>query len=76
MATGPTAVYLPLRGVSLIDTEGQPFYGQQEDEALFNAIRTKLDSRKAELVEMETDINDEQFALAMANKLITMLKNR
>lgn len=76
MSTGPAAVYLPLKGVSLIDTEGQPFYGKEEDEALFSAIRTRLDSGKAELIEMETDINDEQFALAMAAKLITMLKKR
>lgn len=76
LSTGPAAVYLPLKGVSLIDTEGQPFCGKEEDEALFDAIRAKLDSNRAELIEMDTDINDEQFALAMANKLIAMLENR
>lgn len=75
MSQGPAAVFLPLKGVSLIDTEGQPFYGKQEDAALFGAIRAKLDVDKVELVEMNTDINDEQFALAAAKKLISFLES-
>lgn len=74
VTTGPAAVFLPLKGVSLIDTEGKPFYGPAEDEALFNAIRTELNRDKIELVEMNTDINDESFAVAMADKLITMMQ--
>lgn len=64
-ARGPVAVYLPLQGVSLIDVEGEDFYDPETDEALFEAIRDHLDS-DIELVEMDTDINDEEFALAMA----------
>lgn len=75
-AKGAAAVYLPLKGVSLIDIKGQPFYGPQEDAELFNAIRAKIDRNRVELVEMDTHINDEQFAVAMAKKLITMLKKK
>jgi uncharacterized protein (UPF0261 family) len=74
VTTGPAAVFLPLKGVSLIDTEGKPFYGPAEDEVLFNAIRTELNRDKIELVEMNTDINDESFAVAMADKLISMMQ--
>lgn len=31
MATGPVALFLPLKGVSAIDVEGAPFYGPAED---------------------------------------------
>ena len=36
MSIGPCAVMLPLKGVSMIDAEGQPFYGPEEDAALFS----------------------------------------
>ena len=35
MAVGKTALILPLKGVSAIYGEGQPFYGPEEDRALF-----------------------------------------
>lgn len=75
MAKGPTAMFLPLKGVSLIDMPGKPFYGPEEDVALFTTLRQNLSSN-VELTEMDTDINDEQFALAMANKLLSMLESK
>ncbi|NMA00982.1 MAG: UPF0261 family protein [Clostridia bacterium] len=75
MSQGPTTLFLPLKGVSLIDIEGQPFYGPEEDAALFEELRKGIDKEKVELIEMDTDINDEEFALAMAKKLISMLEN-
>lgn len=74
MATGPTALFLPLKGVSLIDAEGQPFYGPEEDQALFDTLRANINKDKVELIEMDANINDETFALAMAKKLIDMLE--
>ncbi|MDK2824065.1 MAG: hypothetical protein PWQ67_252 [Clostridia bacterium] len=74
MAKGPTALFLPLKGVSLIDVEGKPFYGPEEDTALFEELRKGIDKNKVELIEMDTDINDESFALAMAKKLVEMLE--
>jgi len=67
-ATGPTALFVPLRGVSAIDAEDQPFHDPEADEALFAALREGLDAR-VELVEMDCHINDEAFATAMAEKL-------
>lgn len=75
MAKGNTTLFLPLRGVSLIDVEGQPFYGPDEDQELFNTLRKNIDKQKIELFEMDTDINDEKFALAMAKKLEEMMEN-
>jgi uncharacterized protein (UPF0261 family) len=72
-AKGPTALFIPLRGVSMIATEGQPFYDASADEALFSAVRQDLGSN-VELHELDTDINDPEFALAMANRLHEMLQ--
>jgi len=68
-ATGPTSLFLPLRGVSAIDREGAPFCDEAADRALFGAIRSELDTQRIELVEMDTDVNDDRFADAMADRL-------
>ena len=67
-ATGPTALFLPLAGVSMIDAEGQPFHDPEADAALFEALREGLD-RSVELVEMDCNVNDPEFAAAMVTKL-------
>jgi uncharacterized protein (UPF0261 family) len=73
VAKGPTALFVPLRGVSMIATEGEPFYDPVADEALFSAVREGL-GPDVELHELDTDINDPEFALAMANRLHEMLQ--
>jgi uncharacterized protein (UPF0261 family) len=72
-ATGPTALFVPLKGVSMIDAEGQPFHDPEADEALFAAVREGLDDR-VELIEMDCNVNDPEFAAAMADKLDEYLK--
>jgi uncharacterized protein (UPF0261 family) len=67
-ATGPTALFVPLKGVSMIAVEGQVFHDPAADEALFSALREHLDP-KVETHWLELDINDERFALAMADRL-------
>lgn len=71
-AKSPTVLMLPLKGVSAIDGEGQPFNGPEEDKMLFDTIRSKL-SNHVELIELDNNINDEAFALAAAKKLIELL---
>ncbi|MFC7229704.1 Tm-1-like ATP-binding domain-containing protein [Salinirubellus salinus] len=73
-ATGPTALYLPLGGVSMLDVEGEDFHDPEADRALFDAIREGLDEG-VELVEMETDVNDEAFARAMAERLDAYMRD-
>jgi uncharacterized protein (UPF0261 family) len=66
---GPTALFLPLRGVSLYAIEGRVFHDAAADEALFTALREHVDGRRVEMYELDVDINDREFALAMANRL-------
>ncbi|HEY8457190.1 MAG TPA: Tm-1-like ATP-binding domain-containing protein [Actinopolymorphaceae bacterium] len=73
-ATGPSALFLPLKGISAIAVEGGPFYDPEADAALFDAIRSTLDRSRVELVELDLDINDPAFAAAMADKLDSYVK--
>ena len=74
MAPGKTALFLPLKGVSMIDAEGQPFYGPEEDKALFETLRQNIGPR-VELVEMDNNVNDDAFAVAAAQKLLDLLES-
>jgi uncharacterized protein (UPF0261 family) len=67
-ARGPAALFVPLRGMSLISVDGQPFYDPEADRALRDGLRESL-GPTVEVHEMDTDINDETFALAAANRL-------
>jgi uncharacterized protein (UPF0261 family) len=62
-------LFVPLRGVSMIDAEGQPFHDPEADAALFGALREGLAGSAVEIVELEHNINDEEFAMAMAERL-------
>lgn len=75
-AQGPTALMLPLKGVSMLDVEGQPFYGAEEDAVLFAALRQNINRQTVELIEMDTDINDQTFAVAAAKKLIELMNRK
>jgi len=76
MAKGSTVMMLPLKGVSMIDEPNQVFYGVDEDEALFNELRTKLNRDVVELQEYPLHINDKEFAEAAAQKLIDLMGHK
>jgi uncharacterized protein (UPF0261 family) len=71
-AAGPTVLFVPLRGVSAIGVEGQPFHGPEADQALLDGLRETLD-QSVEVHEVDADINDERFAGAMVERLHELL---
>jgi len=71
---GPTAVLLPLRGVSAIDREGEPFWWPEADAALFQSIRQW--THGVELIECDAHINDPLVAEVAAKKLLEYLGKR
>jgi uncharacterized protein (UPF0261 family) len=73
-AAGPTVLFVPLRGVSMIATEGQPFHDPEADEALFRTLRELVDTSRVEVHEVDADVNDPAFALAMANRLHELIE--
>jgi uncharacterized protein (UPF0261 family) len=72
-ARGPLTVFVPLKGVSLIATEGQVFYDPAADAALFGALREHLD-QDVDVQELDLDVNDPEFARAMADRLDVLYK--
>lgn len=71
-AVGKAAVYIPLRGVSEIDVEGKPFYSPEAMQAFIDALKANLRA-DIPIVEVDTDINDPQFAAAAAQALLAMV---
>jgi uncharacterized protein (UPF0261 family) len=69
---GPTAVVLPLRGVSAIDGEGKPFWWPAADQALYASLRSWM-SPQVRLIELDLHINDAGFAEAATRTLLEML---
>jgi uncharacterized protein (UPF0261 family) len=69
---GPTAVLVPLRGVSAIDKEGQPFAWPEADAALFQSLRNWM-SPHVDLIELDLHINDPEFAQEAAARLLGMM---
>lgn len=68
LATGPVTVFIPLRGVSMIDVADKPFYDPVADAALIAELKAGL-RKGIGVKEMDCDINDPKFARAMAREL-------
>ena len=75
LASGKTVLMLPLKGVSAIDVEGQPFYGPEEDAALFRTLKENVNRSVVEIEEYDMAINDPKFAEAAAKRLIRLMEN-
>jgi uncharacterized protein (UPF0261 family) len=71
-ATGPTALFVPLKGVSMIAVEGQPFHDPTADEALLAGLAETIGD--VEVHRLDLDINDERFAVAVADRLADMVQ--
>lgn len=69
---GPVSVLLPLRAISIISAEGQPFHDPAADAALFDSIRQNL-APSVTLIEVDAAINDPAFAEACASTLMKHL---
>ena len=52
----------------MLDVEGEEFHDPEADRTLFDALREGIDD-DVELLEMDTDVNDEEFARTIAAKL-------
>jgi uncharacterized protein (UPF0261 family) len=74
-AGGPTALFVPLKGVSMIAVEGQPFYDRDADGALLAGLHETL-AEEVEVHELDTDINDPAFAVAMTDRLHELIGGR
>ena len=60
-ASGPVAILLPLKGVSMLDSEGQQFWDPAADAACFDAIKQNVKAG-VPVIEMPNNVNDPEFA--------------
>ena len=74
-ATGPTELFIPLRGVSAIDVEGAPFRDAEADAMLFAELRAGLAGSGVVVHELDQAINDPGFGAAMARALHASITN-
>ena len=72
-ARGPAAVIFPMRGLSILDGEGQPFWDPAADAALAEAIKETL-RPDIPFVEVDANINDADFSAAAVTLLYRLLK--
>lgn len=75
LAKGPVTLFIPLRGVSMIATEGGAFYDAEADRCLIEQLKAGLQSH-VEVYELDMDINDPRFAQAMARRLDELIQSR
>jgi len=72
-AEGPTELFIPLKGVSAIDVDGQPFRDAEADAALFHELRTGLAGSAVIVHEIDAPINEPGFGTAMADTLHALI---
>ena len=74
-ATGPVAFLIPLRGVSMLDADGQPFCDREADRAMFDAIKTNLKSN-IPVAELDVNINDPAFAAKAVEMMLELVQQK
>ncbi len=74
-ARGPVAFLLPLRGVSLLDGDNQPFCDRAADQAMFTELRRHL-LTDIPVEEVNVNINDPQFAQKAVELVLELIATR
>jgi uncharacterized protein (UPF0261 family) len=72
-AKGPVAFLIPLKGVSILDSDGQPFCDREADRAMFETIKAHL-KEGIPVVEMERNINDPEFSVKAVEMMLDLIK--
>jgi uncharacterized protein (UPF0261 family) len=71
---GQIRFLLPLKGVSMLDMEGKPFFDPEADEALFQSIEKNLiQTNMRKLIKLDLHINDREFANALVENFLEII---
>jgi len=71
-AKGPVAVLIPLKGVSILDGDGEMFCDRDADRAMFDAMKANLRG-DVPVVELDANINDPAFSDKAAAMMLEMI---
>jgi uncharacterized protein (UPF0261 family) len=72
---GRVAFLLPLKGVSMLDSEGGVFWWPEADRAMFYAIKKNVKSG-IQVVEINCNINDEAFSQKAVEMLVELMTQK
>lgn len=71
-ATGPVAFLLPLKGVSMLDADGDRFCDREADQAFFTAVKDNVrDDIRVE--EIDANINDAEFSAKAVEMMLELI---
>jgi uncharacterized protein (UPF0261 family) len=74
LSTGPVTVLLPLRGWSMIDSPGGPFWWPEANRAFAEALKTTLRPGIA-VIEIDANVNAPEFARSCAETLLQGMRD-
>ncbi|MGB6045820.1 MAG: Tm-1-like ATP-binding domain-containing protein [Pirellulales bacterium] len=74
-AQGPVAFLFPLKGVSILDGDGEMFCDREADAAMFKAIRENLRD-DIPVVEIDANINDPEFSAKAVQMMLELISAR
>jgi uncharacterized protein (UPF0261 family) len=74
-ATGPVAVLIPLKGVSILDGDGEMFCDREADQAMFDALKSNLRD-DIRVVEIDHNINDEAFSTKAVEMMLELIEEK
>lgn len=69
---GKVAVLLPLKGISIVSSEGGVFHAPEIDQVLFDTIKKQVKD-SIPIIELDKNINDQAFAEKAINLLLEMM---
>jgi uncharacterized protein (UPF0261 family) len=72
VARGKVAFLFPLKGVSMLDSEGELFWWPEADQAMFDAIKKNV-KPGIPVVELDCNINDEAFSQKAVDMLMALM---
>ena len=71
---GKVSFFLPMGGVSIIDSPGKPFYDPDANKALFDAIEQNLiQTKDRKLIKIDSNINDPIFSNRVVEEFRSIL---
>ena len=72
-AQGPAAFLLPMKGVSILDGDGELFCDRAADAAMFDAIKANV-NENAPIFEADCNINDPAFAEKAVEMMLALME--
>ncbi|WP_348920781.1 Tm-1-like ATP-binding domain-containing protein [Enterococcus rotai] len=74
--TGKTILMLPLKGLSSLDSKDNEFYAPAIDQVLFDTLNANINNPLVEIISLNYNINDPQFATAAAENLTQLMNTQ